>query len=438
MSNKKLKVVWLCHFSNELVHEKLELGYTWLTKLILKMAQKPISTIVPEFGVWNTNGISEFEKVDAVELHIVSPYPHMLKPIQEFAINGIHYHFFRNEEEKLLFRLYRHLFKPKYLHFRENCKAISKAIDRIQPDIVHLIGAENPYYSLGLLNVPKQIVTIAQLQTLLCDPIFKSSYHRDFNSYYYKLGVEKTVLETSNYIGTGASKYKEIILNTIKPDAIILNIDLFLKEPIVIEQIEKQFDFVYFAANISKAADLAIEAFGRAFQSNPNITLDIVGGYDQEYKQQLDDLIHKYGMERAVSFEGSLPSHGDVVAQIRKARFALLPIRVDVTSSTIREAMSCGLPVITTDTGEQGTQILNRVRQNVLISPKGDCQSLADNMIRLIEDSELEDTLRKNSYITRKEADSNEDMAKRYVETYHACVNHSRLGEPLPNRLIFH
>lgn len=434
---EKIKVVWLCHFSNTLVHEKLDLGFSLLTRIIRKMARKPLSLNVPEFGVWNTNGIVEFEKIEEVELHIVSPYPYLKSAVQEFSVNGVHYHFFRNEEEKLTNLLYRHICKPKFLNYKDNCKAISRIIKSIQPDIVHLIGAENPYYSLGLLSVPQHIITITQLQTLLNDPIFVDTYHTAARNYSYRSRVEKTILENSDYIGTGALKYKDIILKSIKPNATILNIDLFLKEPIFTEQIVKQFDFVYFAANINKAADWAVESFGIAYQHNPKITLDIIGGYDNEYKQKIDKIIQQYGIEKAVTFEGSLPSHNDVISQIRKARFALLPLRVDITSGTIREAMSCGLPVITTDTGEQGTQILNQKRQNVLISPKGDTQAMADSMICLLNDDNLAKTLQNNAYITRKEADSNESMAKKYVETYRACINHIRKGSSLPDYVIF-
>ena len=236
-----------------------------------------------------------------------------------------------------------------------------------------------------------------------------------------------------NYVGTPAAKYKEIIRREMNPTAIILNTGLALKDPIVTEQCEKKYDFVYFAANISKAADLAIEAFAIAHKTKPEITLDVIGSYADEYKNQLDSLIDKLRIRDAVTFEGSLPTHEDVLKQIRLSRFALLPLKVDLTSGTIREAMSNGLPVVTTDTGELGTQKLNIKRQNVLISPIGDHQALADNMLRLLEDEDLANTLRQNAYQTRSEVRSNEMIARNYVEAYKACINRSKNGTPLPS-----
>ena len=425
-------VVWLCHFSNSFVHEQLELKYNPVIKVIRKLAHKSVSLDVPEFANWITNGIREFEKIDEVELHVVSPYPHMKAKLQEFEANGIYYHFFRSEDDTVAPFLYKQLCRPQRDLYRRNNQTILHIVDRIQPQIVHLFGAENPYYATGVLGLPKGIITIAQLQTLLNDPTFIANTRTD-NSFKNKLQIEKTIIQQVNYVGTPAARYKEIIRREMNPTAIILNTGLALKDPIVTEQCEKKYDFVYFAANISKAADLAIEAFAIAHKTKPEITLDVIGSYADEYKNQLDSLIDKLRIRDAVTFEGSLPTHEDVLKQIRLSRFALLPLKVDLTSGTIREAMSNGLPVVTTDTGELGTQKLNIKRQNVLISPIGDHQALADNMLRLLEDEDLANTLRQNAYQTRSEVRSNEMIARNYVEAYKACINRSKNGTPLPS-----
>ena len=433
MENKKIRIVWLCHFSNSFVHEKLELKYNPVIKVIRKLAHKSVSLNVPEFANWITNGISEFEKINEVELHVVSPYPHLKAKVQEFETNGIYYHFFQNEDDTVRTFLYKQLFHPQRSLYKRNNKAIQQIIDRIQPQIVHLFGAENPDYAVGILNVPKGIITIAQLQTLLKDPAFTTN--TTVSRYKNRAAIETTIIQQVDYVGTPAVKYREIIHREINPTAIILNTGLALKDPIVTAQCEKMFDFVYFAANINKAADLAIEAFAIAHKTKPEITLDVIGGYADEFKSLLDSLIDRYGLRGAVTFEGSLPTHEDVLKQIRLSRFALLPLKVDLTSGTIREAMSNGLPVVTTDTGELGTQKLNIKRQNVLISLIGDHKALANNMLRLLDDEDLANTLRQNAYQTRSEVRTNEETARKYVEAYKACIAHSKNGTPLPTSL---
>ena len=312
---------------------------------------------------------------------------------------------------------------------------IRKLINHIRPDIIHLFGLENPYYAVGILNDYKHVITIAQLQTLVNDPNFKNNYPIDAKEYDYIASVEETIIKKVDYIGTNVTKFRQIIKDKIHPNTVFLNTRLLLKEPIVTDRFEKQYDFVYFAANINKAVDLAIEAFALAHKQKPEITLDIVGGYEIGFKQYLDSILVEKGISDAVTFEGKLPTHEDVLNKIRKARFALLPLKVDLVSGTIREAMSNGIPVLTTDTGESGTQKLNKKRATVLISPIGDHQALADNMLLLLSNKEMVETLRNNAYQTRSEITSNAAGAQRYIEAYKACIDHSLKDMPLPKEV---
>lgn len=434
MSNK-IRVVWLCHFSNSEVYSRLDLHHGRLLGVLKSLASRNKNTGVSEFAIWVTNGIKEFERIEDVELHIVSPYPNLRHQIQEFSLNGINYHFFRNEDDNVFRLLYRIVFKPSFWKYSKNRRRIAFLINKIQPVIVHLIGAENPYYSLGLLDVPQSVITIAQLQTLLIDPDVKNN-NPHFKLYQYRTEVERKIIEHSDFIGTSALKFKTIIRKEVKPDALILNTTLPLMEPIVKDEVEKSFDFVYFASGLSKAADLALEAFGIVYKQNHKVTLDMIGYYNTTLKRQLDDIIKRYDMEGNVQFEGRLPKHDDVLRQIRESRYALLPLRSDLISGTIREAMSNGLPVLTTDTGELGTQKLNADSQCALISRIGDHQALADNMMRLMADEKLAETLRQNAYKMRSAAKSNYEVSCDYVDAYNACLNFRINGIPIPEELI--
>lgn len=434
-SGGKTRVVWLCHFSNSFVHKQLALRYNPVIRIIRKLAHKSVDLNVSEYAIWITNGIKAFESIEDVELHVVSPYPHLKAKVQLFVANGITYHFFQSEDDVFLSFLFKRIIRPNSFKYRRNSLIIKRIIDSIQPQIVHLFGAENPDYAVGMLKLPKGIITIAQLQTLLNDPLFMVNKNKD-RLFINRAGIEKAIIQHVNYVATPTQKYREIIKRYISPSAFFLNIGLALEEPIVTDQCNKVYDFVYFAANISKASDLALEAFAIAHSVRPEIKLDIIGSYSAEYKKELDCIVKKFGLEDAVVFEGCLPTHDDVLKQIRLSRFALLPLRVDITSGTIREAMSNGLPVITTDTGELGTQKLNLTRQNALLSPIGDHQAMANNMLRLLDDSVLAECLRQNAYQTRLEASSNVVTARKYVEAYKACISRNLNGTPIPSSII--
>lgn len=413
-----MKIALLCSFSNAQVRKKLDFNIPKLILWLYKTARGHAPYSNTDYGVWNTNIIKEFEKKNEVELHVITPCSFLKKNIQEFDLNGIHYHFFRNESNTMFYMVYKQVFKPACDVFKMNRRKIKKLIGQIHPDIVHLIGAENPQYSLALLDVPSNIPTIAQLQTLLNDPDFKDNFPIDEKDYQYLSSVELKILLRADYIGTRAAKYINIIRTCIKPYANIIDTTLALGEEIKPASQKKSFDFVYFAADISKSCDLALEAFGLAYKKNPSITLDIVGGYSEEYKSQLDEIIERHGIGKAVTFEGHLATHDNVIEQIRKAKFALLPLKIDLTSGTIREAMSNGLPVITTDTGILGTQQLNIDYQCALISQKTDSQSIADDMIKLLNDENLAEKLRHNGYRQQSEVYNNEAVACEYVEAY--------------------
>ena len=89
----KLKIVWICHFSNELVRKQLNEGIGILEAIARKILNKPFK--VCDFAQWNTNAIREFEKfTEDVELHVISPGYFMKGNESIFDENGIHYYFF--------------------------------------------------------------------------------------------------------------------------------------------------------------------------------------------------------------------------------------------------------------------------------------------------------------------------------------------------------
>ena len=185
--------------------------------------------------------------------------------------------------------------------------------------------------------------------------------------------------------------------------------------------IPKQYDFVYFAASISKAIDYALEAFARAKRKHRNITLHVVGGYTNDLMNSISDQMKALGIEDGVDFTGKLPTHDDVINEIRKCRYALLPLKIDLLSGTIRESMANGLPVITTITPE--TPNWNKKRQCLLLSEKGDFDAMADNICRLIEDPNLSDLLRANAFLTIQEKYSNKGFMEVWRKNYLEIVN---------------
>ena len=424
MENKKIKIAWICHFSNAEVRNELSFN------------SQAKQRATKDYSQWNTNAINEFKKFEDVELHVISPHAGINSNVQEFVKDGIHYHFFRSEDDRFIFRLKRKIFKGKYQtpEYKGNTRTILSIINDIKPDLIHLIGAENPNYSISALSMPKDIPFIVTLQTLMIDPDFHKNYPTTKQMYDYRSGIERAVIQRTDYVTCRAQRFKDVLKEQFNPPLKILNMALIVGEKVNTTECEKEYDFVYFAKEIEKAADWAIEAFALAHKKHPKITLNIVGGYAAQTKQKLDKRLAELDILGNVSFTGSLPSHDDVINQVRKARFALLPLKIDLISGTIREAMANGLPVITTIT--PATPKLNENRKSVLLSEKGDFDNMASNMIDLLDNEELYNTLQANGYATVRERYDNGIEASLWREAYYAVLKNKENGTPIPTKLM--
>lgn len=412
MEIKKIKVVWVCSVSNAEIRKHLTfkndiLSRTFNSNPIFDLAQ------------WNTNAINEFKNFEDVELHIISKHKHLKYNLTEFVEEGIHYHIFKSEDDYNLFKLKRKFFKKKYarIKYQKNTDTICSLIDKINPDIVHFIGAELQHTSSAAPAVDKKYPLLVSLQTLVNDPQFFKNYIFNEDFYKYISNIEKNTLKRADYICTNVELFKKIILEKIKPEAKILNMRLALGEKISEHNTPKEYTFVYFSKEINKAVDWAIEAFALAQKEFPEITLNIVGGYTSQFKEVLDKRIEELNIKENVIFSGSLPTHDDVINQIRKSQFAVLPLKIDIIAGTIREAIANGLPVVTTIT--PGTPKLNVKRETLILSEKEDFKAMANNMIKLLSDEGYVNQIKENIKLTIDEIYNNTAAMNEWRKQYY-------------------
>lgn len=418
ITDKKIKIVWLCTYSDAELRSHLKFP-RWHWSNVLRRLLHMNNHV--DFAVWNSNALREFEQMDTdIELHVVAPHSGV-GHLQEFESKGVYYHIFWSEWDIITEKIKRKFNLRDKNSFHHHRKTIQKLIEKIQPDVVHCIGIENKFHSMAVLDIPKKIPVIAQLQTLVSDERFKASTDATEKEYTYDSEMEKKIMSRSDFIGTQVKHFREIIQRDIKPDVVFVDTSLAVTETVSEVVAAKEYDFVYFAADISKAVDLAIEAFANAKKEAPQITLDIVGGFSQGLKEKLDDRIKELKIGNCITFEGKLPTHEDVINHIQKARFALLPLKIDIVSGTIREAMACGLPVVTTIT--PGTPKLNEKVESVLLSQMGDHHAMAENMLRLVNEPEYAEMLRKNGLQLASERVSNKEIVEKYCETYHKILD---------------
>ena len=137
--------------------------------------------------------------------------------------------------------------------------------------------------------------------------------------------------------------------------------------------------------------ETAIRALARVRETSRAVQLRIAGSGPQEV--YLRRLVRSLGLEQAVRFEGRLEREA-VVALYARADAMLNPSLVDNMPNSIIEALSCAVPVISTDVG--GVPYVVAHEETALLVPQQDPDKLADAILRLRNDTVLQQRLRAN------------------------------------------
>lgn len=429
--NKKMKVAWICHFSNEKVREKLPLSKrSFLNRLKKLLGMQPY--VYSDFAPWVNNLITEFEKFEDVELHIIAPHAGLSPFKYSFEMNGIYYHFFRPELPLRLDILVSRLPHQEKRRFLLNRLWVRQFIKEIQPDVVNLIGTENPYYSITVLDI-KDIPVYVSAQTVYTNPDRKKLSGVCDRLHW---NTELKIHHKEKYYGCSGRMHRDLILRN-NPDAMIFKNFFPIQHPRNIKEVEKEFDFVYYAQHVSakKGIEDAIDALSIVKKEKPDVTFKVVGNCPPNYRDFLNEKISSLGLTENISFHDYFPVHSEMHQYIKKSRFALLPIKLDVISSSVLEAMLLELPLVTYKT--TGTPYLNKDGETVLISEIGDIEHLAANMLKLLNSPELAERLKKKAKAFVEKEFDNTASAKRLVEDYKAVIAHYHYGTPIPKELLF-
>lgn len=428
----KIKVVLLCHFSNKEVRRKLPLdSQRWQNVFNKIMGRRQFH--YSDFAGWNTSTIRGFENIDEVQLHVVSPHYGLKKWTCEYEQNNVHYHFFRPEPlfpRNIIDKMFN---KKEYINYPRTRKIVKGFINKIKPDIVNLVGAENPYYSICGLDV-ENVPLFITCQTVYSNPnrqklSGKVSKHR--------WNLEQALFKKASAICCTNTMYRDLIKGYI-PDAIVFPLTWPGGRPFpTLEASEKKYDFAFFSMSVSKkkGIDSAIEALAIVKSQKPNVTLLVVGHADEAISEELQNKIKEYGLEENVIFHDFFPSKIDMFNYVHQARFALLPVKMDFLSGTILQAMEMEMPVVTHITS--GTPTLNAKRPTALLSEIGDVHTMAKQMVELMDDEQLAQQLADNGKLFMQERRNKAlNGVQQILEQYKAIIDHYRYKKVIPAELL--
>ncbi|WP_330240060.1 glycosyltransferase family 4 protein [Streptomyces sp. NBC_00525] len=132
-----------------------------------------------------------------------------------------------------------------------------------------------------------------------------------------------------------------------------------------------------------KRFDLLIEAFAAVAAAHPDWTLRIYGRGEE--KERLRALIDRLGLYESVFLMGAVTP---MEAEWVKGSIGAVASAYESFGMTVVEAMSCGLPVVSTDCPYGPGEIISPGEDGLLV-PVGDREALSGALLRLVADDEL-------------------------------------------------
>ena len=430
MMNADLKkIAFICHFSNEDIRERLHLKSFSFGNFFRGKLSRPLINY-KDSAIWISDYIEEFKKNTQFEYHIIAPHIGMKDDIQNFSFSNINYHFFKCDYNFFKMKINSRFKIEERNNYQDNRRRIIKIIDNIRPDLICLCGAENPYYSLSILDI-SDIPILTLMQTALLNPQLQRS-RADISP--FRIEAEAKVLRKTKYIGTSSALYGQLV-KAINPNAIFLRNSFPSHQPPRFK-VEKSFDFVFFSSVLTKNKGIedTISAFCKVSVTHPETTLDVIGSYSDSYLQQLYGIIQRVNPNAKISFEGHFSNINDMYRQVQKAKYVVIPGITAPLNSTVRESMLLGMPTIVYET--TATPPINKEKQCLLTAKMQNVSDLTRCMSFAYENPNEMYAIAKNGKEYALRVFSNDAIGKQLISCFHSIIDHYYYRKEIPENLL--
>lgn len=392
-----MKVVWICHFSNREIRKQLN----------------PRS-YVADFAPWISGLLKAFQGQDEVELHVISPHKY-ISGIHRWESEGVHYYFF-NPFIPFWGRTWPSFFRwDIWTRFLGNKRKIKRFVDEIKPDLIHLHGFENAYYSEGVMQFEHKLpvfITIQGFATKI------ANYQGKLID--YRKRVEYQIIENFRHFGYRTQTMKEDLL-AINPDAVMHWHKYFVDYPIFPRD-NILYDIVIFAANpVSKGlADLVRALALLERDEGLEYSLLVIGSVALAARQEMDELAKETHIGDRISYLGYMETQAQALEKACTSRICVLPTRNDIIPGTIVESMYLGIPVIAYDTGS--IHELNTDEEHVILVQIDDIEELARQIKSLLTNPQLQRSMAEKGMIHIRKIFDNDSVFPDLLNAYRVTI----------------
>ena len=305
-----------------------------------------------------------------------------------------------DKEDKLNEKLFKKII-TKLSHFRTN--ELNKIIEKEKPDIIFSLLPEP---SIRLLNLKKKY----NIPMILCvrnrpnkELLFKLSIIR--NHYYKK--ADNILLQDINFIKYIPNRLRNkviVIPNYISHSFIDSKISTKKEKTITtIARLEKQ-----------KNIELLITAYKEL--KNKEYKLLIYG--EGKEKNKLIKLINKYNLNNNIIFKGTTNNIEEV---LKNTTLFVLPSNHEGMPNALLEAMALGIPVISTNSSEIISTIIDNNKNGIIID-KNDKDELVNKISYLLDNKDIRDKIGKEASKIKKIYSEN-NIIKEWEDLINSYIN---------------
>lgn len=167
--------------------------------------------------------------------------------------------------------------------------------------------------------------------------------------------------------------------------------------------------------NVRKGMQYLIQAMPKVIAEFPDVHLKIIG--EGEYKSRLIKLIHQLKLSRHVKLTGFL---NDVYDELEGSDIYIQPSSSESFGLAILQAMSMGLPVVSTNTGGI-PEVVTEGKTGILVEPHNP-KVLSDAIVELLRNQTKASEMGRLGEEDAKIKFSLEDMVTETEEVYEALV----------------
>lgn len=411
MCNKK-RILFIGRYTSPDVLKSLHFRSWKVDDIIRSMFGRP-KFYFPNVPVWYMDYVDQFRKHPEYEYHIVAPFKQLKHNIEEYTDStGIHFHFYRLDSNYIV-ETYKKITNSDERNDYERIRQYGRQIfNKVKPDIIVLCGAENQDYS-GLVLEAGDTPTVVIVETLLNDTNRKNlGIGND-----YRRGLEKRIFQKCDYFITTIREWGSYIKSQ-NPNAQIVPIKFVSHEPVIIEDAEIKYDFVFFARSVSKqkgGLDL-IRAMADVCDKRPVATLNIIGKVDENLRDDIEQIIKENKLERNIHFQGFNKNIEDTYRQVQEAKVVVVPGITNTFNSTIREAMFMRKPTICYE--NEVIEAVNQVKTCLITARMGDVASLSQKMLYSLDNSDYIKAIAQNGYEYAKDNFSNDLIGNQMINLF--------------------